>query len=192
MVEPGNAREEFSALGGHRALDLVNTVAWRLDPQRWADKLVDDDSALRWAWEFGLCTEAETVLAEGLLLGLRSVREDIYNAVLHADSDSAARLTELYREWWQRTDLQVDPQRRWQPTERYVDGRTIMLRAARDGVQLLLAGTPNLKQCADDTCGWLYLDTSPRHNRRWCAPNDCGARNRSKTHYYRQRSGAKP
>jgi len=32
-------------------------------------------------------------------------------------------------------------------------------------------------QCADDRgCGWLFLDTSKNHSRRWCDINDCGNR----------------
>lgn len=32
-------------------------------------------------------------------------------------------------------------------------------------------------QCADERgCGWLFLDTSRNHNRRWCSMGDCGNR----------------
>jgi predicted RNA-binding Zn ribbon-like protein len=42
-------------------------------------------------------------------------------------------------------------------------------------------------QCADeDGCGWLFVDTSKNHSRRWCDINDCG--NRAKQRRYLQRA----
>jgi predicted RNA-binding Zn ribbon-like protein len=43
-----------------------------------------------------------------------------------------------------------------------------------------------VRQCADeDGCGWLFVDTSRNHSRRWCDINDCG--NRAKQRRYQQR-----
>jgi predicted RNA-binding Zn ribbon-like protein len=33
-----------------------------------------------------------------------------------------------------------------------------------------------LRECASDTCEWLFLDRSRNHTRRWCDMNDCGGR----------------
>jgi len=44
-----------------------------------------------------------------------------------------------------------------------------------------------LHRCEDIACGWLYLDRSPRHNRRWCSAADCGNRNRARRHYARKK-----
>src|SRR5205809_624358 len=44
-------------VGGHVALDLVNTVSWRLDPGRTVDRIPDYAALLDWA--------ARTGLAEG-------------------------------------------------------------------------------------------------------------------------------
>jgi predicted RNA-binding Zn ribbon-like protein len=42
-------------------------------------------------------------------------------------------------------------------------------------------------QCADEEgCGWLFVDTSKNHSRRWCDINDCG--NRAKQRRYQQRT----
>ncbi|HEY2980899.1 MAG TPA: ABATE domain-containing protein [Anaerolineales bacterium] len=41
-------------------------------------------------------------------------------------------------------------------------------------------------QCADEAgCGWLFVDTSKNHSRRWCDINDCG--NRAKQRRYQAR-----
>lgn len=42
-----------------------------------------------------------------------------------------------------------------------------------------------VKSCAGDRCGWLFLDTSRRGNRRWCDMADCG--NRAKVRRFHQR-----
>ena len=42
--------------------------------------------------------------------------------------------------------------------------------------------------CGDDSCGWVYLDTSPRRNRIWCTAAGCGNRNRVKRHHARTRA----
>ncbi len=42
-------------------------------------------------------------------------------------------------------------------------------------------------QCADEGgCGWLFVDTSKNHSRRWCDINDCG--NRAKQRRYQRRT----
>ncbi len=40
-----------------------------------------------------------------------------------------------------------------------------------------------LRECASDTCGWIFLDLSKNHSRRWCDMKGCG--NREKVRRYR-------
>lgn len=41
-------------------------------------------------------------------------------------------------------------------------------------------------QCLDDRgCGWLYLDKSRNHSRRWCSMDRCGNRAKAQRHYRR-------
>jgi len=42
-----------------------------------------------------------------------------------------------------------------------------------------------VRECADDACGWLFLDHSRNGSRRWCDMADCG--NRAKARRYRER-----
>jgi predicted RNA-binding Zn ribbon-like protein len=45
-------------------------------------------------------------------------------------------------------------------------------------------------QCADDRgCGWLFLDMSRNHSRRWCDIRDCGNRAKQRRYYQRSRRG---
>jgi predicted RNA-binding Zn ribbon-like protein len=44
----------------------------------------------------------------------------------------------------------------------------------------------NVRICAAEDCGWLFLDTSKNHTRRWCDMKTCG--NRAKVRkYYREK-----
>lgn len=44
-----------------------------------------------------------------------------------------------------------------------------------------------VKQCEGDPCGWLFVDTTRNHSRRWCDMNDCGSRAKAKRYYYRHK-----
>lgn len=46
---------------------------------------------------------------------------------------------------------------------------------------------PFVGQCDGDSCGWLFLDTSKNHSRRWCAMGDCGNRVKAKRFYQKER-----
>jgi len=40
-----------------------------------------------------------------------------------------------------------------------------------------------VRVCASDTCGWLFLDTSKNHTRRWCDMKSCGNRAKARKYY---------
>lgn len=53
-------------------------------------------------------------------------------------------------------------------------------------VELLMsADLRNLKVCPG--CGWLFLDSSKNHSRRWCRMSDCGNLAKVRTHRSRSR-----
>jgi predicted RNA-binding Zn ribbon-like protein len=55
------------------------------------------------------------------------------------------------------------------------------------GELLTSAQVAQVRECAGDTCSWLFLDTSKNHSRRWCDMKDCGNRAKAKRHYARSR-----
>jgi predicted RNA-binding Zn ribbon-like protein len=61
---------------------------------------------------------------------------------------------------------------------------------ARSAADLLTSDDlQRVGQCADDRgCGWLFLDASRNHTRRWCDIRDCGNRAKAHRHYERKRS----
>lgn len=54
---------------------------------------------------------------------------------------------------------------------------------------LLLASeeVARVKQCPGERCGWVFLDESRNHSRRWCDSRECGNRERVRAHYHRSR-----
>ena len=45
-----------------------------------------------------------------------------------------------------------------------------------------------VRECADDRgCGYLFIDTSRNHSRRWCSMETCGNRAKASRSYKRRR-----
>jgi len=44
-----------------------------------------------------------------------------------------------------------------------------------------------VRQCRGDNCGWLFVDGSKNHSRRWCDMRDCGNRAKVRRHRLKQR-----
>ncbi len=45
-----------------------------------------------------------------------------------------------------------------------------------------------VRKCASAECGWLFVDDSRNHNRRWCEMEVCGNRSKARDHYRRAHS----
>lgn len=58
-----------------------------------------------------------------------------------------------------------------------------------DAVDLLTGmDQAHLRICAGEGCGWLFVDNSKNHSRRWCSMRTCGNRSKSQRHYQRRRA----
>ena len=56
----------------------------------------------------------------------------------------------------------------------------------RSAAELLTSGElARVHKCASDRCGWLFVDRSKNHSRRWCDMKECG--NVAKVRRYRTR-----
>lgn len=195
-------RASFSALAGHAGLDLVNTIEWRLDPGQRSDDLASYDSVLAWCAQFELVDLEETQLLSQLAtrdpaLAARergavvTLRESVYVIARNGDAEARQRalssVAAHYAEAINEADLACDLE-----TFAWVDQKLNLAspryRIARLVNGLLTGSRVNLiRQCEDRACGYLFIDVSPRHNRRWCAAADCGNRNRARVYYERHR-----
>lgn len=192
---------KFSHISGDRMLDLINTVEWRLGgPQREED-LTSYSLMLTWCQESGVIDASEQKLLLALaeknphsaaneLDKVITLRENTYEALFHGDAAAAAALTAAYRKAIAAATLvRGENGTSWSWEDQTTALDLPRHRITRDLIELLKRDDlDRLDQCEDATCGWVYLDTSPRRNRRWCVTRDCGDRNRSRAYYARQQA----
>ncbi len=50
---------------------------------------------------------------------------------------------------------------------------------------------PRVRECAAETCAWLFLDRSRNRSRRWCDMTVCGNRDKVRRHRRRMRRGVR-
>lgn len=191
----------FSHISGDRMLDLINTVEWRLGGPEREEDLTSYGLVLTWCEESGIIDASE----QNLLLTLAekdprtaasevdeviALRESAYEALFHGDEDAAAALVAAYREAIEAATLaRSNDGTAWAWTDHSAALDMPRRRIARGLTDLLQRDDlDRLHQCEDALCGWVYLDTSPRRNRRWCVTRDCGDRNRSRAYYARQQA----
>lgn len=188
----------FPRIGGHPAVDLVNTVDWRLDTRRRSERLASFTDVVAWCADMRLLTDAEVSSVNEMAehhprvsidewRSMLALREHTYHAMIDADVVAAAALAAAYREGIDKARLIHSGERTWSWAEEKLTLSTPRYRVASAIVELLTGPDINqLHQCEDDACGWVFLDTSPRRNRRWCVSAECGNRNRVRRHYQRR------
>lgn len=77
----------------------------------------------------------------------------------------------------------------WLPDEDRLD--RMLWPVALSTVELLTSDRlVRVKQCASETCGWLFLDGSRNRSRRWCDMSDCGNRAKARAFYERSRGNS--
>lgn len=209
---------KFKLIGGNTSVDFVNTVSGRFtNPFKRAkrdyqdfyhsDKLENYADLLAWSLKCELIdekeakslfrlTENEPRKAERVLKRALSLRESVYRLFKSAIEGWQPETADLERlntelsiarryqhltaaknnfvfEWFDRADA-LD-QMLWKISESAAETLT-----AKD--------LSRLRQCGNDICKWLFLDTSRNRSRQWCDMKDCG--NLAKVRRFRARQQA--
>jgi len=193
-----SARPAFPAIAGHPALDLVDTVHWRLDADRLIDTLGSFDDVIAWCEQFGLLPgdrqQVRRLAADEPDAAAREhaavveLREAIYSAIFESSEAAVEVITREYISALGRSRLVRAADGAtwsWQPPADITGSRAAVAQLAHDLLRSDLSGA---RQCGDDACGWVYLDSSPRHNRIWCTSAGCGNRNRVARHQARKKA----
>jgi predicted RNA-binding Zn ribbon-like protein len=199
-------------VGGHPALDLVNTVAPRVPGGGdHHDYLADPEDLLAWARRVDVVSPGEADAVGGAWRASPTaaaqawratvdIREDLYAVLvsqLAGDASGAApgleRLTLRWAAAAARSTLVADedPGRAAQLVVGTAPGLMIPDRLAHTAVELLrTVDLSRLKTCPLDEggCGWLFLDLSRNGSRRWCAMADCGTQAKVRRLTERRRS----
>ena len=193
-IERSEPAYRFDFCGGQLAIDFTNTVGSRGD--RAEDHFNTLGDILAWAEARGLLSRTEAgrlrrAAAASPERALRvynraiELREALYRILVAASERRAAPAADLSRlnrfvaatfsaakiaEARGRFSLETSP-------EDELDRMLALV--VRSAVDLLTTDeVTKIGLCADDTCRWLFLDTTRSRTRRWCDMKACGNRNK--------------
>jgi predicted RNA-binding Zn ribbon-like protein len=199
---------ELNVVGGHVALDLVNTVDPRVPGGTDGNEhLGSPEELAAWARRVALLTDDERdrvraawratdggARAHAATLELREAVYAVMLAELGLRDEAGSALDVLVRRWADaagRSTLALTPaggDRLRIGTEPALLVPDRLAHAAVDLVRDL--DVRQLKTCPLDEggCGWLFLDRSRNGSRRWCSMDDCGARAKARRLTARRRT----
>ena len=199
-------RHHFKLVGGHPALDFINTVNdWNVsEPHDYLSEFAD---AIRFSKAAGLLTRADDLrlrrrtphIELTRLRELRVLLKRIFQmrlsgqapsnmdlGKLSADLAEAARSTRLMVATRTHRSLQVPVIR--EITAEKAGDALLRLRIVEAAATLLVSDAMlRVKSCP--TCGWLFLDVSKNRSRRWCSMDTCGAVAKARRYYRRLKEG---
>jgi predicted RNA-binding Zn ribbon-like protein len=198
------ARESFrfpALLGGDLCLNFSNTIEFR-DSERCFDALPDYENLLAWCEQreliFGTDADRLSALAVGRAgevaladaLELRDALYHIFTATIDAERPAPADLA-LVNDVMRMTPHTIVPNGAgfiW--TWSYSDEPAGILApiALAAGDLLTSERLQWVRQCPN--CGWLFLDTSRNHSRRWCSMDICGSQVKSRRQYERRKQSS--
>lgn len=201
-----NSDSGYNLQEGRVCIDFVNTVDWR-GSDRPIEYLNTYADLVKWSQRKGILdgSQVETLLieadrrpeeAQDVLERAIMFREAAYRILTAITSggepekgDLASFNNELARSL---AHSEITPSGEgytwgWGAGEHLLD--RMLWPVARDAGDFLTSGELNrIGKCADEKCGWLFLDTSRNRSRRWCSMEDCGNRAKARRHYQRQRT----
>ena len=172
-------------IGGHLALDLVNTVAWRLDPGRTVDRFADLSNVERWLTAAHVGTDRAVVTRRlrDDLVAAREIAYDVLACLAVGERPGRVAIDALHgliAAVVRSASVEMSPFG-WRADDPAAAVRLAVWRLFED------EDLGRLRRCGDNGCGWLFLDRSKNGSRRWCSSADCGNRARARRHYERVR-----
>ncbi|MGO8970958.1 MAG: CGNR zinc finger domain-containing protein [Myxococcaceae bacterium] len=200
--------EGFELIGGHPLLDFVNTVGGKrvVKPREELRRLED---VLVWGQLAGVLSQSEAqalrqqaaarpAKAEEALRRAVDFRESLYRLLLAlvearpVPPGEVARLeAEVQRALAARRLRCTEEGCVWSPPDvSLLD--SVIPRLALAAAELLTSERwRRVRVCEatrDDGCGWLFLDQTRNHSRRWCDMALCGNKHKARRHYARVRA----
>ncbi|HYO49567.1 MAG TPA: ABATE domain-containing protein [Chloroflexia bacterium] len=195
----------FDFSGGELCLDFANTVSSHPDVQM-QEHVTSYSRLVSWGKQAGILTEREEARlvdeaerrpeeASAVLRRAIALREAIYHifsAVVKGEQASQLDVDVLNEELANGLSHARLTQRGdgfewgWEAGEDALD--RVLWVVARSAANLLTSDKlQRVTECASERCGWLFMDLSRNHSRRWCDMNECGNRAKARRHYERTR-----
>ena len=206
MDKVGTNADTLKLLGGQLSLGFANTADWHASDHP-VEFLTSYSDLVAWSQHVGILTDhrAQRLLKEAArrpvdasavlerAIALREAIYRIFSAISHGRPPQAADLAifnaELSGALAQSQIVSTAEGFAWDwaGAEDALDG--MLWPVVHDAAGLLTSEElDRVGQCADDRCGWLFLDTSRNRSRRWCSMEDCGNRAKARRHYERKRA----
>jgi predicted RNA-binding Zn ribbon-like protein len=197
---------QLELIGGFACLDFVNTAGDHLSDQP-GEWLLSYRDLLTWARRAGILADSEALQLEQqagerpeaageALARAIAMREAIYHLFLSVIRQQAPDSSDLAA--FNRALAGAPPRSgviyrqgayQWQFSTRgtvNLDG--VLWRLLWGAADLLTSDRlAQVKLCAGEDCGWLFLDASRNQSRRWCSMSDCGNRAKAKRYYRRHK-----
>jgi predicted RNA-binding Zn ribbon-like protein len=192
-------------LGERPCLDFVNTIDWRLQPDKYCDTLTSYMDLLAFSLRRNLIvpelyaelSELATAQpnvafrsfteARAFRDALSRIFEDIAGTPMQEPQlqpdrkalalfDAARRRAHISESLaWHSGRMVLEPQ----PKQESLDLPWLLI--VRDAEELLCSSNAaRIKVCAAEGCGWVFLDTSKNGTRRWCSMKLCGNREKAR------------
>jgi len=201
--EPPSRAGSLALVGGIACLNFANTSSGR-GTSRHLEHLRSYDLLLTWTEHAGLLTPAQRqslsdlaalqpAAAARVLRQALGLREAIYataEALAHRTTPAATELltlNQLLSRAMSQATIRPDASGfawDWSDAEPALDRPLWPI--ARSAAELLTGPAhEHVKQCPGAHCGWVFLDLTKNHRRRWCEMEVCGSR--AKVRRYRER-----
>jgi len=198
------AAYEFELSGGSLCLDFTNTVGDR--PRQQEEHLRSYLDLLTWSRQSGVLdrrrqrrvarqAQQESRRAVKVFTEAIELRECLYRIFsalavgTEPTSEDLARLNSALAATLGHLSVERNDQGfgwGWAGSEDALD--QMLWPVVRSAADLLTSEEASLvRECASESCSWLFVDRSRTHRRRWCDMKTCGNRAKARRHYQRHR-----
>ncbi len=201
---PGRAAT-LPLIGGRLCIDFANTRGWR-ESERPEEHLASYDDVVIWSVRAGIANSRDATrlrkearvhpgAARSVFTRVIALREAMYrvfSAIASAhrapDTDLKVINDELRRASRHRHIGAAADGFAWEWDRSTSSLESPLWPIARSCADVLTSDdVAKLRECAGYPCGWLFIDATKNHSRRWCDTRDCGNRIRVQRHYARTR-----
>ena len=190
-TRPGT-KGHFELIGGQPALDLVNTLDWRFRDMGSEELINNYADVARFIEQLGMIGpgDARRLLrgaaenkAEKIVAAIHALREaaaDVLYAAVEGKNPSPSSLRKLearFNEASRQQQLHWDGSKlKWRLPQSPALAIPLWLLSLSVAQFMTSDQMHLLRECGNDECRWLFLDTSKNHTRRWCDMKICGNR----------------
>jgi predicted RNA-binding Zn ribbon-like protein len=197
----------FDMDAGDVSLDFANTMNWHasVHPE---ENLHNYEDLVAWGKAAGLISEEENehtcsladerpVEAEKAYREALRLREAIYRVFSNRYAGSPIPEEDLKllnqmvsQAMTHRQVVSRAGEFRWEWDSECDEPDMILWKVAMSAADLLTSDeVTRVRECEDDRgCGYLFIDMSKNHSRRWCSMDSCGNRAKALRHYSRSKA----